>query len=161
MQEGVKQWYRCSADRMGRICVPSFPDSASVPINNRGFTTVIRESTFMVKGKFTDCVWLNVSTFLLNPFMWKQETNLPHNDFHFQNISNSMYFKYLKTCKHKSKIKFLLLICEIVGRNNLLVTLSLSQKHHRFCDCLLWLSPKIYVRVSTNCQEFLTKAAEC
>jgi len=33
-----------------------------------------------------------------------------------------------------------------LDRNNLLVTLSLSQKHHRFCDCLLWLSPKIYMR---------------
>jgi hypothetical protein len=89
----------------------------------------------MVKGKFTDCVWLNVANFLLIPFMWKQETNLPHNDLHFQNISNTMYFKYLKTCKHKSKIKFPLLICEVIGRNNLLVTLSLSQKHHRFCNC--------------------------
>lgn len=62
--------------------------------NNMGFTTVVRISIFMVKGKFTDCVWLNVATFLLIPFMWKQETNLPYNDLHFQ---NSMYFKYLKT----------------------------------------------------------------
>jgi len=108
----------------------------------------------MVKGKFKDCVWLNVATFLLIPVMWKQETNLPHNDLHFK---NSMYFKYLKTCEHKSKIKFPLLICEITGRNNLLVILSLNQRHHRFCHCLLWLSPKIYTRVSKNCQESLTK----
>ena len=34
--------------------------------NNRGFATVIRVRIFMVKGKFTDCVWLNVATFLLS-----------------------------------------------------------------------------------------------
>lgn len=63
--------------------------------NYRDITKEIRVSVFMVKRKFVDCVWLNVATFLLFPFMWKQETDLPHNDLHFQNISNSMYHQYL------------------------------------------------------------------
>ena len=67
---------------------------------------------------------------------------------------------YLSKCMVKQQLKIPLIMCEVISRNNLLVTFSLSQKQHGFCDCLLSLSPKIYMRVSKNCQESLKKATE-